>query len=384
MLPMLQLSYSFSENLVHKCTLIIQIVNLCTVWLRRLSLAASSIFTAFLLIISCSISAHTHREYHMATPYSEAVFHTKVIRRFQDDLQNSAEPMLIKVHSGASLYKHGDIYRAVRTQQLALGEVFLPTLANKHPIFRLDSIPFFATTFQEAWELYLVTKPVMRSVFENDGLLFLYALPWPPQGIYSQVPIRTVDDFKGKHLRTYSPTTVDLALQLEAIPTTVQTPEIPQAFATQVIDTMITSASTGVSSQAWDFTKYYVDSRAWIPKNVVFMNLKEFNQLSVAQQKAVLHAAATVEQHGWQLAKQITEVQTQMLQENGMVVEQTPVALQRRFIEIGENMVKIWQEDMSQFFGKSATRAVDELNDVLAEYRKKRAALSEAKKSVLQ
>lgn len=356
----------------------IQIINFLLNVFRQKSPLHLCALGSVLLTVSSGLFAHTHREYHMATPYSEAVFHTKVIRQFQQRLHSQAEPTRIKVHSGASLYKHGDIYRAVRTQQLALGEVFLPTLANKHPIFRLDSVPFLATTFEEAWELYLVTKPIMRSVFEADGLLFLYALPWPPQGIFSQVPIRTVEDFAGKHLRTYSPTTVDLALQLNAIPTTVQTPEIPQAFATQVIDTMITSASTGVSSQAWDFTNYYVDSRAWIPKNVVFMNEKEFHLLSVAQQKAVLQTAGDVEQLGWQLAKQITEIQTETLQQHGIVVEQVPVPLQRKFIDIGESMVQLWQKDMSQFFGQNATRAVDELNHVLADYRKKRKALAEA------
>lgn len=375
MLPNLRKLFKLRENITSTFHLMRRLVNFAKIVFRK-TLRVSQVFlSGIFLFYSAFLSAHTHREYHMATPYSEAVFHTKVIRQFQATLANHAEPTPIKVHSGASLYKHGDIYRAVRTRQLAMGEIFLPTLANKHPIFRLDSIPFFATTFEEAWELYLVTKPVMKSVFAADGLLFLYALPWPPQGIYSQEPIRTVADFAGKHLRTYNPTTVDLALQLNAIPTTVQTPEIPQAFATQVIDTMITSAATGVSSQAWDFTEYYVDSRAWIPKNVVFMNLAEFNQLSVAQQKAVITVSAQVEQHGWQLAKQITEVQTTMLKDNGMQVEQVPVALQRRFIEIGENMVSQWQQDMSQFFGKNATRAVDELNEVLTAYRKKREAL---------
>lgn len=369
------LLYKSREYYRDNSATIIQIINLFRLFFSPLNLVRKIFYISVLFSFSFAITAQEQREYHMATPYSEAVFHTKAIRQFQQTLLTQAEPTRINVHSGASLYKHGDIYRAVRTQQLALGEIFLPTLANKHPIFRLDSIPFFATTFEEAWELYLVTKPVMRSVFEADGLLFLYALPWPPQGIYSQEPIQTVADFKGKHLRTYSPTTVDLALQLGAIPTTVQTPEIPQAFATQVIDTMITSASTGVSSQAWDFTKYYVDSRAWIPKNVVFMNLKEFNRLTVAQQKSVLQTAASVEQRGWQLAKQITEIQTQTLQDNGMNVEKVPIKLQQRFIEIGETMVKLWQQDMSQFFGQNANRAVDELNDVLAAYRKKREAL---------
>ena len=54
-----------------------------------------------------------------------------------------------------------------------------------------------------------------------------------------------------------------------AVPTTVQAAEVSQAFATNLVSAMLTSSSTGVSSKAWEFSKYYYDTNAWHPRNVM-------------------------------------------------------------------------------------------------------------------
>src|SRR5690606_1209864 len=113
-------------------------------------------------------------------------------------------------------------------------------------------------------------------------------------------------DLEGRKLRAYSPLTARLAIMLGASPVTVQTPEIPQAFTTGIIDMMFTSPSTGVSSQAWDYTDYYIDTRAWIPKNMVIVNKRAFRRLPEAQRAALLEAAARAEARGWQMAREET------------------------------------------------------------------------------
>ena len=79
--------------------------------------------------------------------------------------------------------------------------------------------------------------------------------------------------------RAYNASTSRLAELMGAVPTTIQAPVSPQAFATGLISAMITSAITGVDSQSWDFVRYFYDVGALNNKDVVFMNAQVFNAL---------------------------------------------------------------------------------------------------------
>ena len=156
---------------------------------------------------------------------------------FADDVAKQTNGELkIVVHSGASLFKHPEIHRAVRTGQVPIGEMFMGLLGNDDPIFKADNIPFLASDFASAKKLWAASRPSIEKSLNKSGLKLLYAVPWPPQGFYTKKPLSSGADLEGLKMRAYSPTTSRLAILLKATPTTVQTPEIPQAFSTGIID----------------------------------------------------------------------------------------------------------------------------------------------------
>ena len=167
-------------------------------------------------------------------------------------------------------------------------------------------------------------------------------------GFYTKKPVNSVADLKGLKMRAYSPTTSRLAVLLDATPTTVQTPEIPQAFSTGIIDAMVTSPSTGVSSQAWDFVSNYTDTQAWIPKNMVIVNAKSFKRLDKKTQDAVMEAAATAEKRGWEMAMAETEAKTKTLSEKGMKVAKPSAELVKGLTAIGKTMGEEWAKDAGE------------------------------------
>ncbi len=282
----------------------------------------------------------------MPTPYGDGVHHTKNVRAFAKDVSEATGGELnIVVHSGASLFKHPEIYRAVRTGQVSIGEMFMGLLGNQDPIFKLDNIPFVASDFNTAKKLWEVSRPAIEKSLAKSGVKLLYAVPWPPQGFYTKKPVTSIKDFAGLKMRAYSPTTSRLAALLQASPTTVQTPEIPQAFSTGIVNAMVTSPSTGVSSQAWDYVKYYTDTQAWIPKNMVIVNAKAFNQLSATVQKAVLNAAAKAEARGWEMAIKETTAKTAVLKDQGMMVSAPTPQLKAELQQIGKTMGAEWARD---------------------------------------
>ncbi len=298
----------------------------------------------FAVISSATTSAATRWD--MATPYVDATHHTQNNIQFAEDVKTATNGELeIIIHSGASLIKHKEIPKAVRSQQVPIGEVFIGIMGNDDPIYKLDNIPFLATDFDQAKKLYAISKAALEAKLDEDGLMLLYSVPWPPQGIYSQQPVNKIEDFKGAKLRSYSSTLSRLAILLEASPTTVQTVEIPQAFSTGIVDMMITSPTTGVSSQSWDYVSNYTDVQAWIPKNMVIVNKRAFRRLDKPLQTALLAAAVQAEARGWEMAIQETKDKTAELAEHGMKVTEPSDVLMTELKKVGENMAGEWAEE---------------------------------------
>ena len=277
----------------------------------------------------------------MPTPYSDKIFHTQNIIQFADDVKEATGGKLnITVHSAGSLFKHGDIKNAVRSRQVPIGEFFLSRLANEDAAFGLDSLPFLATSYDDAARLWAAQKPVITELLAKQNLMPLFSVPWPAQGLYTKKEIKSVGDLAGLKFRAYNAALEQFATLAGASPTQVEAPDIPQAFATGQVEAMITSPSTGVSSKAWDFLSYYTPINAWVPKNVVVVNKAEFDRLDPAVQEAVLKAAEEAEARGWAMSKAEAEEKTRILAENGITVVEPSDELMAGLREIGAKMLE--------------------------------------------
>ena len=134
----------------------------------------------------------------------------------------------------------------------------------------------------------------------EQGMMVLYAVPWPPQGIYAKKPIESAADLKGVKWRAYSPATARIAELVGAQPVTVQAAEFAQALATGVVESYMTSGATGVDSKLYEHLKYYYDTQAWLPKNAVHRQQGRVRRARQGRRrKAVLKAAADAEARGW-------------------------------------------------------------------------------------
>ena len=152
-----------------------------------------------------------------------------------------------------SLIKHPEIKRSVRQGTAPIGEMLESLSSNEAPVYGLDSVPFLATGYDASHKLYDAQKPYLEKQLASEGLMLLFSVPWPPQGIYAKREIKSVDDLKGLKFRTYNAMIGRIAALAGAVPTQIEVPDLPTAFATGRVDVMITSASTGVDTKAQDY-----------------------------------------------------------------------------------------------------------------------------------
>jgi TRAP-type C4-dicarboxylate transport system substrate-binding protein len=300
-----------------------------------------ALFATLGLALATGAAAQT--KWDMPTPYAATNFHTENVVQFAADVDKAtAGKLKITVHPGASLFKANEIKRAVQGGQAQIGEILLSGYSNEDPIFGTDSVPFLATSYAEAAKLWKVSKKAVDERFAKQGMKVLYAVPWPPQGVYANKPLNSIADMKGLKMRTYNPATSRIAELAGAQPVTIQAAELAQAMATGAVNANITSGATGYDTKAWEQVKYYYDTQAWLPKNLVFVSQKAFDALDKPTQGAVLKAAAEAEARGWKISEEKTAFYLGELKKNGMTVAPPSPALAADLKKIGDTMTAEW------------------------------------------
>jgi TRAP-type C4-dicarboxylate transport system substrate-binding protein len=220
--------------------------------------------------------------------------------------------------------------------------LLLVQFGNEDPIYEISAIPFLADTVEKAQKLWAVSRGPLSERLAKDGIRLIYGVTWPVQGFYGKTPITSVASFKGSKMRTYSAMTGRMAEELGAVPTNVVFSEIPQAFSTGLVSTMYTSPATGVDTQAWDYTKYFVNVGGNFTMNVVIANERSFRRLDAATQKVVMDAAAEAETRGWKMSQEVTADHLKIMTDKGMQIS-TPDAKFRAELEpIGKTLTTEW------------------------------------------
>ena len=223
-----------------------------------------------------------------------------------------------------------------------MGEVLISLHDNEDPIFGVDVVPFLAASYEDARRLWAASKPAIERKLAAQGLKVLFAVPWPPQGIYAKTEINQIADMKGLSWRVYNAGTQRIAEIVGAYPVTIQAADLPQALATGLINAFMTSSATGYDSKAWETMSYFYDTQAWIPKNVTFVNKAAFEALDKPTQETVLRVAAAAEARGWWRSQDRTKWYTEQLAANGLKVMPPSKALKAGMQQIGERLTGEW------------------------------------------
>ena len=301
-----------------------------------------TIIASLILFTNISLA----EKWDMALAYGAGNFHSANATEFARNVtEKSGGKLTIVTHPGGSLFKGGEIFRVVRTGQAQIGERFMSALGKEDPLLEIASQPFLATSYSDAMKLYKASKDEIVKSLDSKGLIFLYAVPWPAQGLYSKKEINNVGDLKGLKFRAYNSATIRIAELTGMAPTKIEAAEISQAFSTGAVESMITSPTTGKNKKIWENgVKYFYDIAAWFPKNMVIVNKDAWNKLDSQTQELVMQQAALAERKGWNLSKKGNVADKKALADAGMQVGKVNAALKAHFEEVGAKMAKEWAD----------------------------------------
>jgi len=281
----------------------------------------------------------------MPMAYSPSNFHSATGAEFAKCVTTGTGGEIeITTHPSGSLFKGADIKRAIQTGQVPIGERLLSGHQNENALFGFDSIPFLATSFEDSDKLWQAAKPALEKLLAEQNMTLLYAVPWPPQGLYFKNEVNSVADMKGIKFRSYNNATSRLAELTGMLPVTIEAAEISQAFATGVADSMVSSGSTGYDRKVWESLNYFYEVDAWLPRNYVMVNSGVWDGVSDANKNVIKGCAELAQYAGTWRSIEYTQFTLQGLRTGGMTVEPASEQMVNELKEIGVTMTNEWLE----------------------------------------
>jgi TRAP-type C4-dicarboxylate transport system substrate-binding protein len=306
------------------------------------NLMAATALTAVSAVAAAPVVAET---WDMPMAYSASNFHSATGAEFARCVTTGTGGELeIVTHPSGSLFKGADIKRAIQTGQAPIGERLLSGHQNENALFGFDSIPFLATSFDDSAKLWKAAKPSIEKLLEEQNLILLYAVPWPPQGLYFKNAVNSVAEMKGIKFRSYNNATSRLAELTGMLPVTIEAAEISQAFATGVAESMVSSGSTGYDRKVWESLDYFYEVDAWLPRNYVMVNSDVWSDTPDAHKNVIKGCAELAEYAGNWRAKEYTGFTLQGLRDGGMTVGPASDQMVGELKEIGVTMTNEWLE----------------------------------------
>ena len=132
--------------------------------------------------LAIASSAWAQTKWDLPAAYPATNFHTENLMQFAADVDKAtAGKLKITVHANASLFKAPEIKRAVQGGQAQMGEILLVNFQNEWQLFGVDGLPFLADSYDESAKLYKAQKPALDKKLAEQGMMLLYAVPWPPR-----------------------------------------------------------------------------------------------------------------------------------------------------------------------------------------------------------
>lgn len=291
--------------------------------------------------------------------YGANNFHTKGAEKFATLVKDYTKGSVdITVHAGSSLIK-GNPLKAVKDGTVAMTDMFIPFTSGGGKVFGISALPFIATSYEDAYKLYQLSKPAYEKTAKKWNQKLLYSVTWPPSGFYANKAMTSIADFKGVKTRTYDKNSAAFVNSAGGNAVALPWGEVYSSLRTGMVNSVITSSASGKDGKFWEVLSDYTKINYAYPLQAVTINLDYWNSLDKTQQEAMLKAAQEIEKSQWEASKQEDKIALETLTKNGMKVSEATTELKAQLDKIANEMLEKYLDD-----------ANSQIKNIFKEYRK--------------
>ena len=216
-------------------------------------------------------------------------------KAFAEDVTKATGGKLkITVFAAGELpYKAADVVKAVAGNQVQMGDVAVGFAAGDVPEINVLALPFLCTSYDQFDKalpaVQVVANDVLKKRFGID-----VAIHWtmPPQNLWVNKPVNSIDDLKGMKVRVWNPEQVDMMRALGGSAVSITSAEVVPALERRIIDGAITSALSASDLRAYEIVKTGYMLNMTMGHQVTMVNSAELAKLPADLRRTFLAKAA--------------------------------------------------------------------------------------------
>ena len=286
------------------------------------------------------------RHWEMETEYPRDSMPGAGLDRFAAELnQRSHDEIMAMPNYEASMgFKGVDLLRAAEAGKLQLADSFAGPLGEMAPIFLLSSLPFVATSFDDAWRLYQVAKPAYQAAFAAHHQRLLYATPWPPTGLWAKHPVLTPADLSSLSIRAYDETSRQVMAASGAKSVYLSFPDAMPRLKDGSLTGVLSSGDGGAGRKLWLYLPSFTAINYAVPLSLASVNEDAYRALPPELKQAVDASAAATEAAQWQLIRARLEANYATMRANHVEISEQPgPALKALLATSADGAIAAWQ-----------------------------------------
>ena len=246
----------------------------------------------------------------VAGNFSSNVRHSEGIERpfFTGLAKTTGVPLDVKFNPMDVVnVKAEDALRLLRSNVFDVMSIQIGSIARDDPFFEgvdLAGVSTDMVKLRAAMEAYRqVFDKRLQDKFKAKALTLW---PFGPQVFYCNKPIKSVADFKGLKVRSFTPTMSAMLQNLGATPVSLSFSEVYSALGNGVVDCGVTSANSGNSGKWPEVTQYFYPLSVSSAVQGHFVTLAFWNKLTPDQQEKITTEFRKMEDQMWKLAEEGT------------------------------------------------------------------------------
>jgi TRAP-type C4-dicarboxylate transport system substrate-binding protein len=214
----------------------------------------------------------------------------------------------------------GDVYRLLSQGVFDVGMTVADYAVSDSVALEALDVPLIATDAATAQKAVEAARPMVDDIYRDVfNAKVLGIAPYPPQVVFCNAEISSLDDLKGKKVRASGRMTAKFLEALGAEGVNVGFGEVPGALQRGVVDCAITGAGSGYNAGWWEVSTHLmpIPLGGWDPV-VTAINLDKWNSLSDAHQATLEKGVKeNLEAPAWKSAQNALENDVACLTGNG-------------------------------------------------------------------
>ncbi|MCE8021462.1 C4-dicarboxylate TRAP transporter substrate-binding protein [Halomonas sp. MCCC 1A11036] len=219
--------------------------------------------------------------------------YTKAAEWMAEEVNERTEGELqFRIQFGGVLASVQETPTAIETGMIHMGNIVVPYFPEQMPIN--NALPFFTPNTRnqrEVGELWLEWHeeiPAFSEELARYNAKLITVRPLSNYGFFCTTPIETLEDFRGKRIRTYGVALPALVEALGGVPVSFVDVEMYEAMSNNILDCTTSDIGFVDSFQLHEVASYFIDvplGANW--GQIIAMNLDKYNALP-EDHKAIL------------------------------------------------------------------------------------------------